>query len=655
VNSRAYEATLTHARLGAVRHSFRYPVLLYAFDVDELPRLTRELPWFGHNRIRPVAIHDRDHLGPGPGSIRDKLLALLAPHGLAGGVERIELVTAARWFHHAFNPVSFHYAWGAGGELRCVVAEVNNTFGERHTYVLDALAPDGDGWVTTRPTPKVFHVSPFYERDGEYEFRLGRPGAKLDIAITLRRGGEVAYVARIAGTARPLAGHLRRTLLRAPLVPALTLPRILVQAARLRFQRHLPYHPAPAPAHPLTRRVAPPGPGARVARGLVLRALSRLRDGALEMRLPDGSSRRFGDPAAEPVRIEVTHDRFWTRLARDGDVGLGEAYTAGELRSPDPAAMLELLARNRAAMEAALGWLPLPGRALRRLAHARRANTRRNSPRNIRDHYDLGNAFFELFLDRTWTYSAARFDGGAGPLDQAQERKLDRAAALAGLGPGREVLEIGSGWGGFALRAARETGCRVTGITLSREQLAFARERAEREGLADRVRFELCDYRDARGQYDAIVSIEMIEAVGHRYYGEFFAACDRLLRRGGRLVLQAITIADQRYDAYRRTPDWIQKHVFPGGQVPSLGALVAASARRSRLVLDRLETFGPDYARTLAEWRRRLLERADEAARRGYGPSLVRTWEYYLAYCEAGFRLGELDVGQMVFRRAETA
>lgn len=651
MNSRAYAGELTHARHGETRHAFRYPVRVWAFDLAELATLDRTLPWFGYNRFRPVSLRDRDHLDAGPGSIREKLERLLAAHGVRG-VARAELVTAPRWFGHVFNPASFHYAWGADGTLLAVVVEVNNTFGERHTYVLPAPARDGDGW-TSGAVPKVFHVSPFYARDGEYRFRFGRPGPGLDVGIELWRDGVRAFAARLTGRAEALdRGHFARMLWRRPLEAWLTWPRILAQAARLHFGKRLPVHPLPPSASALTRRTSAPGPLARAARALVFRAFAHVRDGALAVRLPDGTKRTFGDPAApHPVTLEIASERFFARLVRDADVGLGEAWQAGEFRTPDLPGLLETLARNRDAMDRAVGLLAAPGLWWRRAAHAANRNTRAGSRRNIRAHYDLGNDFFARLLDPTMTYSAARWDGRDLPLAAAQERKLARAAELAGLAPGMRVLEIGSGWGSFAIRAAREFGVHVTGLTLSPAQLEAATARAREAGVADRVEFRLLDYRDARGTWDAIVSIEMIEAVGHEYLPGYFAALDRLLARGGRAVIQAITIADRRYAAYLRNPDWIQKHVFPGGRVPSVSALLAAMARGSTLGLQRFESFGPDYARTLAHWREHLHAHARDLADRGYDARFQRTFDYYLAYCEAGFRAGELSVCQFVLGR----
>jgi cyclopropane-fatty-acyl-phospholipid synthase len=376
-----------------------------------------------------------------------------------------------------------------------------------------------------------------------------------------------------------------------------------------------------------------------------------MRAAGLVVTDPDGTERRFG-PAGAPAqgRIEVRDRRFYRRLVTHADIGLGDAWMDGDWDSPDLPGTLAALARDRDAIERG----PRVPSRLRRLwtggVRGHGSNTPGGSRDNVRDHYDLGNRFFRLFLDEGMTYSAGRWLTGGEDLAAAQANKLAAARRRARIGPGTRVLEIGSGWGSFALAAAA-AGADVTGLTLSTEQHALATERVARAGLADRARFEVRDYRAARGEYDAIVSIEMLEAVGHRYYGAFFRACDRLLRPGGRAAIQVILLADARYERYRRGFDWIQRRIFPGGLVPSLAVLRAAMARHSRLAIEEVERFGGDYARTLAEWRGQLLAAAPEAARLGHPRRFLRAWDYYFAYCEAGFRTGELDVVQMTLAR----
>ena len=331
--------------------------------------------------------------------------------------------------------------------------------------------------------------------------------------------------------------------------------------------------------------------------------LQNIRVGHLVLELPDGSERHYGDDT-EPKQISVCHYRFFTQVVLGGNVGMGEAWTENDWDSDDLTGVLELFIHNMSALKQTGLTAGIVKRLVHLTQHIRNRNTREGSRRNIHAHYDLGNDFYRLFLDHdTMMYSSAVFKSNDDSLAEAQRRKIHRLAELADIRPEHHVLEIGCGWGGFAVETAKQTGCRVTGITISDEQYRFARERVDAEGLAQQVEIVLCDYRDMQGTFDRIVSIEMLEAVGHAYYGAFFRTCDRLLKPGGRVALQVITIPDQRYDAYRRNPDWIQKHIFPGGMLPSLTELTKAMTRHSSLTVDHLDNIGIHYAETLRRWR----------------------------------------------------
>jgi cyclopropane-fatty-acyl-phospholipid synthase len=388
----------------------------------------------------------------------------------------------------------------------------------------------------------------------------------------------------------------------------------------------------------------------------VLDALAALGRGTLEIRLPDRTVRRFGEAVSAATgpaaAIEVQRWAFLPRVALGGDLGFGESFVDGDWTTPDLAAVIALFIANEEVLAGEAGRPSVFRRAADRIDHLRRRNTPGGSRRNIRAHYDLGNDFFRLFLDETMTYSCALFDRVDEPLEAAQRRKIRQVLDKAQLAPGMHLLEIGCGWGSTALTAAREYGVRVTGLTVSEEQHAWGSARIREAGLDDRVAIEPCDYRHARGSYDRVVSIEMLEAVGHEYFGAFFAAVDRLLAPGGRAVIQVITLPDQRYEGYLERVDFIQKHVFPGAVLPSLTALCEAMTRASTLVVEDLENIGPHYAPTLAAWRSRFVAQAGELARLGFDPRFQATWEYYFAYCEAGFASRYLNDLQLVLTRA---
>ena len=381
-----------------------------------------------------------------------------------------------------------------------------------------------------------------------------------------------------------------------------------------------------------------------LAARIVLDVLRRIERGGLLLKLPDGRALEFGPDARDAV-LHVRDWRVFGAIAAKGDVGFAESYMDGDWSTPDLAALLTLLATNRDAIDRAARGSLLTG-ALQRVKHLLNANTRRGSRRNIAAHYDLGNDFYALWLDGSMTYSSGLFEGDrTRTLEAAQHAKIHRALERIAPRPGDHILEIGCGWGRLAEIAARDYGCRVTGITLSLQQLLHAQLRIARAGLADRVRFELRDYRDLDERYDHIVSIEMVEAVGERYWPAYFATI------GGRACIQAITIDDRRFDRYRSGTDFIQQYIFPGGMLPSPSRFRAEAARQG-LTVSGDRAFGGDYAETLRRWREVFRRRASDVRALGYDERFIRMWDFYLAYCEAGFETLCTDVHQFELKHA---
>lgn len=389
----------------------------------------------------------------------------------------------------------------------------------------------------------------------------------------------------------------------------------------------------------------------RLLRARLLQTVDRLRGGSLVIHDPLGQV-HAGDKASGPrLRIDVADARFYRALAANGSVGAGEAYMQGAWRCDDLVALIRLLVRNRDLLDGMeSGLARLSGMAMRGL-HALRANTRAGARRNIAAHYDLGNDFFRLFLSDDMMYSSALWAQADDTLDIASERKLERIAEKLMLSPDDHLIEIGTGWGGFALHAAVRYGCRVTTTTISREQCEFARMRVAEAGLEDRIEVLRADYRDLRGQYDKLVSIEMIEAIGHAQQRDYFGRIGELLRPDGRALIQAITIEDHRYRQAVNSVDFIKRHVFPGCFIPSINSMLEAKTRSSDLALIHLEDFGNSYARTLQAWRERFMARLDEVRAQGFDERLIRMWEFYLAYCEGGFRERSIGVAQLLFAK----
>ena len=397
-------------------------------------------------------------------------------------------------------------------------------------------------------------------------------------------------------------------------------------------------------ASPTTRRS---GPAARLVDFALRRIGARIRRGTLTVELPDGRRHVFHGEGDEAACWQLRSTRAVWRVVTGGAMGLAESYLDDEWTSPDLTALLTLLGANEDRAGNSIEGLPLV-RWVNRLWHRLHANTRRQSRRNIAYHYDLGNAFYAEWLDPTMTYSSALFAEPADPaepLAAAQARKNAHLGALIELAPGQDVLEIGCGWGGFAEHAAR-LGAHVHGISLSREQIRYAEARLASAGVAERTQIELRDYRDLDRRYDRIASIEMFEAVGEAYWVQYAEALARSLKSGGIAGLQIITIDPLRFESYRRRPDFIQRHVFPGGMLPTEDILAQVFANAG-LAITRTVRFGLDYARTLVLWRERFEEAWPRLLPMGFDERFRRLWRYYLCYCEAGFRLGAIDVVQL--------
>ncbi len=395
---------------------------------------------------------------------------------------------------------------------------------------------------------------------------------------------------------------------------------------------------------------------AEITRGLparakfVLQAAMSLPHGTLTARLPDGRTIRMGGNGPGPDATLVLNN--WNlpgRAFASGTIGVAESYMDGDWESPDVTTFLELFVINREAGERVAGganWLVM---TIQRIRHWFNDNTKAGSKRNISAHYDLGNEFYKQWLDPSMTYSSALYQTGANDLESAQAAKYRALARDIGIGPGDHVLEIGCGWGGFAEFAAREIGCKVTGLTISREQLAYARERIAKAGLSDKVDLKFQDYRDETGTYDRIASIEMFEAVGEKHWPAFFSKVKQCLKPGGTAGMQIITIEEEGFDTYRKRPDFIQRYVFPGGMLPTPAILKSLGAEHGLSFLKE-RVFPQDYARTLAEWRVRFWASWDKIVPLGFDERFKKLWEFYLYYCEAGFRAEYIDVRQVVYK-----
>ena len=406
-------------------------------------------------------------------------------------------------------------------------------------------------------------------------------------------------------------------------------------------------------------------------RGAVLRSFSAMKRGHLHLELPEGGSVELGEPQADALmrtlplaipaaaRLRVRREAFFRKCVMAGDIGFAESYIDGDWDAPDVTSVIAWFLHNvedaptlsGSARRKAQDWALNLLRVTNQIGHRLRANSVENSRRNIREHYDLSNDFFSLFLDPSMMYSAAKWTSPDQSLEAAQREKNDALCRSLRLRPTDHVLEIGTGWGGWSLHAARNYGCRVTTLTLSQQQADLARKRIAEAGLTDRIEVRLQDYRELTGKFDKIVSIEMMEAIGHAYLPHFCQVLDRVLSRDGLVALQFITCPDQRYGEFRRGVDFIQKHIFPGSLLLSLNRVNEQLGRAGGFWLHRLDDIGHDYARTLRLWRDAFRARIDDVRALGFDDRFIRKWDYYLSYCEAAFAMRNISVVQTLHTR----
>ena len=651
------DASVFHERLQPTSHKFRYNLFYLRLRVDQLTSTSNELKYLKYNQKGLLSLWDRDYLSHFSGTLLEKITKLLNDLGFESNILKVEIVTHPRLLGYVFNPVSFFLCHRQDPLPDILISEVHNTFGEAHVYVCEANKFDGEAESVVGKrfkAKKCFHVSPFFSREGEYEFEVVQHDPKLAIFINLIQDGVVVFKSGIVTKAKVLSdASIIRALATLPLSILLTIPRITWQAAILKFRKKLPVFTRPIAIDKLTFKIKNKNLSEKIWISLFKKFLKKADYGTLNLEFPGGYTEVFqGVKDGTKARIRALNYDFFRNSLLHGDIGFGESYVAKHWDTDDLTKVLRFFAQNLGAANDRSIFLSYFGRIKNAFCHYSRKNSLKGSRKNISAHYDLSNDLFRTFLDKRMQYSSALFKSNAESLEEAQLNKIIEIEKLSKINGSHHLLEIGCGWGGLGLELVKRSGCNYTGITLSQEQKAYFEERIREEKLEDRMRVELKDYRNLTGSYDRIISVEMVEAVGHRYLAEYFRICNEVLKPGGNMVVQAITIPEARYKAYKYGCDWIQKHIFPGGHCPSLNSLIEA-ASKSSLVLKRTRNIAESYAETLKKWREVFNENNDEVFSLGFDEKFSRIWNYYLAYCESGFRENLVDVHQITFSKVE--
>ncbi|TVQ80752.1 MAG: DUF1365 family protein [Bradymonadales bacterium] len=628
-----FDCKVRHIRLLPRRHEFSYPAHYGLFSVGDQHRKIRESQFgVSIDRFNVFSIHRKDYLDRGDKSLKDKVRQQLEKRGFLERISRIELLTSPRYFGYSFNPVSFFFCYSdeRSRNPRYIIVEINNTFSEKHLYFLD-------GKESGLERKKTFHVSPFFDLNLVYKFHFQLRDNQFSVQINLMRDGQLVFHSSLVGQ-RTESSTIKRMIF-TPLLPWLTMPRILWQAAKLYYQKGLPVQTKPVPSSPDTIRSDPDQWIDRVALRIVRNLFRKFDRGELQVIYPDRSMEVYrGRSAGISAILEVRDYRFFRKLVLAADIGFGEAFTKGDWHSPDPVQVLRFFIQNRSVMSSQPLWISKLDQIKTMALHLWRSNRRAMSRKNIEEHYDLSNQFFESFLDSKMQYSCGVYPTTISSLEEAQSEKIRRLTESLQLTNSDHVLEIGCGWGGLAISTVRKFQCRWTGITLSSKQKEWAERKVREAGLSDLIEIKLLDYRDLKGSYTKAISVEMLEAVGHENLNTYFKVLDQSLAENARVAIQVISMPESRYSAYRRRPDWIQKHIFPGGLCPSLQAVLNAAQSTSSFRVDAVENIGPHYATTLSDWTKRFEQQKSTWQKIGFDEEFYRKWRYYFAYCEAAFR-----------------
>tara|TARA_A100001015_G_C15043666_1_gene741722 strand:- start:100 stop:2061 length:1962 start_codon:yes stop_codon:yes gene_type:complete len=649
VKSSIYTGFVYHKRFLPVTHDFKYPVYFFSLDLNELAFLNQSCFGFSVNRFNLFSFYENDYLYGFDGPLFDRVKAFLKSHQANKNVVSVRLVTTPKFLGKGFNPVSFFYCYDQNDCLNYVIAEVNNTFRQTHTYLLTNCNDQQKKYRFH--AEKVFHVSPFFTLDGNYQFNLSDLSSEAILEIDYFKDKKKYLYAVLSGKQRDFKSWLLfKTFLQFPFSILLTFPRIVYEAIRLFFVKKLMWYHKPMVSSDNTFSKHPPTFLQRLYLNALKNRFSKIKGGFFQLELPNKTVLNFGDVnSKEHVSLKMLDYRLLNYIVTRGSMGFGESYMLGYWTSDDIVRLMMFFIENRSFLYERKGLLSNIAKPIFYLQHKLLPNTVSGSKKNIQEHYDLGNDFFSTFLDDSMLYSSALYPKKDMSLELAQEAKINEIITKLDIQQDHHVLEIGSGWGTLAIEMAKRTGCKVTTITISQKQFEHVKQRIDKESIGDKVCVILKDYRLQEGVFDRIVSIEMIEAVGHKYLPVYFGKINDLLSDKGKLFIQGITIPDELYETYTKSSDWIRKYIFPGGHLPCLGIINKIITESTSLTLDTCQNIGKDYAETLKDWRIRFQKEVEVIKSMGFDQEFINKWIYYFIYCEVGFRTDLIHNHQMVF------
>ena len=640
--------TLFHKRFHPKVHAFTYPAFFFGLDCDSLENLAKNNLFFSYNRFNLFSIYDKDYLKNTKQTIANKARSILQQHGHTDTITSIKLLTSARCLGYCFNPVSFYYCY-TEQTLTYIIAEVNNTFGERHPYIL-SCTHDQTGKLITSSATKEFYVSPFFDTDGFYDFKFTPYNNTMKLIIDYKKENRLLLHASLCGSQSCMTSLTTlKLLLSLPWTCFATFSRILFQAFNLKFKKYLPIKQKMKIKHKDSFIIKKPSFLQYLCMKLILRRLSRITQCYLSITLPSGITQSFGDETASiKATLWIKDYRFFSRVAIRHEIGLGESFMLNEWESNDVKTLLTLFLTNKNVIQNKNSLFSFPARFLLIFQHFLNQNHITNSKKNIGKHYDLSNDFFQCFLDDTMMYSCAFYPSDESSLYDAQKEKIKKIIDASNIKPGMNILEIGSGWGSVAIELATNHDCHVTTVTISQEQFQFVKQKIQDLNLTDKITLLFQDYRHLDGTFDRIISIEMLEAVGHKYLPVFFNKVNDLLNDSGKAFIQSITIRDDAYHAYTSSTDWIRKYIFPGGHLPSVDH-IKHIIKNTNLSLSFAENIGPHYVKTLQDWKEKLQTNIKDVKALGFDDIFIRKWFYYFEYCQAGFHADHVRDYHLIF------